>query len=86
MIEAFQIGALILVAVSGTAVVLVRDPLRQAVVVSFYGSLLAGLFFAFQAPDVALSQIAIGSVGVPLMLLMTIAKVRKREAERRRDE
>ncbi len=86
MIEAFQIVALVLVAASGTAVVLVRDPLRQAVVVSFYGSLLAGLFFAFQAPDVALSQIVIGSVGVPLMLLMAIAKVRKRELERERDE
>ncbi|HKN94897.1 MAG TPA: DUF4040 domain-containing protein [Thermoleophilaceae bacterium] len=86
MIEAFQIVALVLVAASGTAVVLVRDPLRQAVVVSFYGSLLAGLFFAFQAPDVALSQIVIGSVGVPLMLLMTIAKIRKREGGREGDE
>ena len=63
---------------------LVRDPLRQAVVLSFYGILLGVLFFTFQAPDVALSQIAVGSVGVPLMLLLTIAKVRKRERERER--
>lgn len=86
MIEAFQIVVLVLVAASATAVVLVREPLRQAVVASFYGSLLAALFFAFQAPDVALSQIVVGSVGVPLMLLMAIAKVRKRELERERDE
>jgi energy-converting hydrogenase B subunit D len=81
LIEAFQIGVLILVAAGGTAVVLVRDPPRQAVVLSFYGLLLGILFFAFQAPDVALSQIAVGSVGLPLMLLLTIAKVRRRERE-----
>jgi uncharacterized MnhB-related membrane protein len=84
MIEAVQIAALILVAAGGTAAVLVRDPLRQAVVFSFYGLLLAILFFAFQAPDVALSQITVGSVGVPLMLLLAIAKVRKREGEESR--
>jgi energy-converting hydrogenase B subunit D len=84
VIEAVQIAALLLVAAGGSAVVLVRDPLRQAVVLSFYGILLAVLFFTFQAPDVGLSQIAVGSVGVPLMLLLTIAKVRKREQERRR--
>jgi uncharacterized MnhB-related membrane protein len=84
VVEAVQIAALLLVAAGGTATVLVRDPLRQAVVLSFYGILLAVLFFAFQAPDVGLSQIAVGSVGVPLMLLLTIAKVRKREQERGR--
>jgi energy-converting hydrogenase B subunit D len=84
VIEAVQIAALLLVAAGGTAVVLVREPLRQAVILSFYGILLGVLFFAFQAPDVALSQIAVGSVGVPLMLLITIAKVRKREQERER--
>jgi energy-converting hydrogenase B subunit D len=84
VIEALQIAALLLVAAGGTAVVLVREPLRQAVVLSFYGILLGVLFFTFQAPDVALSQIAVGSVGVPLMLLLTIAKVRKRDQERER--
>ena len=82
MTQAVQIAALLLVAAGGTAVVLARDPLRQAVVLSFYGILLGVLFFAFQAPDVGLSQITVGSVGVPLMLLLTIAKVRKRERER----
>ena len=69
-------------AAGGTAVVLARDPMRQAVVLSFYGLLLGILFFTFQAPDVGLSQITVGSVGVPLMLLLTIAKVRKRDKER----
>ena len=73
---AVQTAALVLVAAGGPAVVLARDPLRQAVVASFYGLLLALLFFVFQAPDVALSQIVVGTVALPLMILLAIAKVR----------
>ena len=65
-----------MVAASGLAVVLTRDPLRQAIVVSFFGMLLGILFFTFQAPDVALSQIAVGAVASPLMILLALAKVR----------
>ena len=66
---------LVLVAAGGTAVVLVRDPLRQAIVASIFGLLLALLFFAFQAPDVALSQIVVGSVALPLMIVLTLSKL-----------
>ena len=71
-----QAVVLVMVAVSGLAVVLTRDPLRQAIVVSFFGMLLGILFFTFQAPDVALSQIAVGAVASPLMILLALAKVR----------
>jgi uncharacterized MnhB-related membrane protein len=66
---------LVLVAVGGTAVVLVRDPLRQAIVAGVFGLLLGLLFFAFQAPDVALSQIVVGSIALPLMIILTLAKL-----------
>ena len=66
---------LVLVAVGGTAVVLDRDPLRQSIVAGVFGLLLALLFFAFQAPDVALSQIVVGSVALPLMIVLTLAKL-----------
>ena len=66
---------MVLVAAGGTAVVLVRDPLRQAIVASIFGLLLALLFFAFQAPDVALSQIVVGSVALPAMIVLTLAKL-----------
>jgi energy-converting hydrogenase B subunit D len=79
---AAQGTALVLVAVTGTAVVLTREPLRQSIVLSFYGLLLGILFFLFQAPDVALSQITVGSVGVPLMLLLAIAKIKQRDEQR----
>ena len=46
-------------------------------VLSVYGILLAVLFFAFQAPDVALSEITVGAVALPLILLLAIAKVGK---------
>lgn len=67
---------LLLVAASATGVVLTRDPLAQAVAASFYGLLLGILFLAFQAPDVGLSQIVVGAVATPLMILVALAKVR----------
>ncbi len=73
-----QAAALILVAMGGLAVVLTRDPLNQAVVASFYGILLGLMFFLFQAPDVALSQIVIGALALPLMILLALARIRRR--------
>ena len=71
-----QVMVLALVAVSATAVVAARDPLRQAMVASIYGLVLGILFFVFQAPDVALSQTVVGAVALPLMILLALAKVR----------
>jgi energy-converting hydrogenase B subunit D len=73
---------LVLVAVCGTCVVLARDPLRQALMASLYGLVLGILFFAFQAPDVALSQTVVGAVALPLMILLALAKVRREEEQR----
>jgi uncharacterized MnhB-related membrane protein len=69
-------AALVLVAITGTVVVAVRDPLRQALVVSLFGILLGILFFAVQAPDVALSEVVVGAVALPLMILLALAKIR----------
>jgi hypothetical protein len=41
--------------------------------------LLAVLFLVFQAPDVTLSELAVGAVALPIILLLTLAKIRKRE-------
>ncbi len=71
-----QSTILILVAVSGLAVVLTREPVKQAIMVSFYGILLAIMFMVFQAPDVALSQVTVGAVALPLMILLAVAKIR----------
>lgn len=71
-----QAIVLLLVAAAGTGVVVTRDPLNQAVGVSFFGLLLAILFLVFQAPDVSLSAIVVGALALPLMLLLALAKIR----------
>ena len=77
--DALQITILVLVAAGATAVVLIRQPVRQVLVLSVYGILLAVLFLAFQAPDVTLSELTVGAVALPIILLLTLAKIRKRE-------
>jgi uncharacterized MnhB-related membrane protein len=69
------------VAVTATAVVLTRDPAKQAIGISFYGLVMTLMFFIFQAPDVALSQIVIGAVALPLMILLALTKIRRHEEE-----
>lgn len=68
--------AFVMVALAGGAVVAVRDPLEQSIVVGFFGLLLSLLFTLLQAPDVALSEMAVGAVAFPLMVLITVAKSR----------
>ena len=72
-------GILIIVAAVATALVFTREPASQAIVVSFYGLTLGIMFLAFQAPDVALSQIVAGAVALPLMILLALARTKKQE-------
>lgn len=74
-VTALQVTLLVLVAAGATVVVLTRRPARQVIMLSIYGTLLAVLFFSLQAPDVALSELAVGAVVLPLMLLLALAKV-----------
>ncbi|MFE9312487.1 Na(+)/H(+) antiporter subunit B [Streptomyces sp. NPDC088353] len=71
-------AALAFVVLSATAAVLTRDPARQAVVLSALGLGLAVLFAVLQAPDVALSQLAVGTALTPLLILLTVRKVTRR--------
>jgi uncharacterized MnhB-related membrane protein len=76
---AVQAVGLCVVALTGTMVVLTRDPARLALVASVFGLVLAILFFAFQAPDVALSQIVVGAVALPAMIVLALRKIARRE-------
>jgi uncharacterized MnhB-related membrane protein len=73
-----QLVALLLVGAGGLGVVLARDLLRQALLNSFYGLALVVLFLVFQAPDVALSALAVGGGAAPLVILATLAKLKSR--------
>jgi energy-converting hydrogenase B subunit D len=79
LMAALQITTLVLVAAGALAVVKIRSRVRQVLALSAYGVLLAVLFFTFQAPDVTLSELTVGAVVLPIVLLLTIAKVRRRE-------
>jgi energy-converting hydrogenase B subunit D len=85
-VTVLQLVALVAVALVGTAVVLTREPLRQTIVLGVYGSALTLLFFVFQAPDVALSQIVISTVGLPLIILAALRKIDQHEERRQEEE
>jgi uncharacterized MnhB-related membrane protein len=70
--------ALLLAGAVGTAVVLTRDLARQALTFGAYGLILAMAMFLLQAPDVALSQLVVGSIVLPVLLLVTITRVGRR--------
>jgi len=70
-----------LVGLTGTMVALTADPQRQAIVLAVFGLVLTILFMVLQAPDVALSQLLIGGVVVPLMVMLTVRTVQRRHRE-----
>jgi energy-converting hydrogenase B subunit D len=72
---ALETVTILLVAVGGAATVLTREPFRQAMVSGLYGLLLVVLFVVYQAPDVAASALVAGSVALPLMVLLALAKL-----------
>jgi energy-converting hydrogenase B subunit D len=77
-------GLLLLCAISGALVVVSRDPRRQIFAVAANGLALTLLFFALQAPDVALSELAVGTAATPLLILVALAAVRFNAGRRQR--
>jgi uncharacterized MnhB-related membrane protein len=77
---------LLLIAISGFMVVRTRDVTAQILALTFYGVLLAVMFFIYQAPDVALSQIVVGTVALPLMVMLAIARMKNREKMKKNEE
>ena len=71
-------GLLLLVALSGFVIVRTHDVTSQVIALSFYGIIMALVFFFFQAPDVALSQITVGAVALPLMIMLAISRMKFR--------
>jgi uncharacterized MnhB-related membrane protein len=80
-VTALQLAALLAVAAAGTATVLTRDPPRQAIVAGIFGLALGLLFFSLGAPDVALSELAVAGIAVPVMVLLALAKQRRDEED-----
>jgi uncharacterized MnhB-related membrane protein len=85
-LSALQATAVVVVTLAGTAVVFTPDALRQAMVLGIYGLTLTILFFTFQAPDVALSEIVVSGVGLPVIVLTALRKIRAQTRERGQEE
>ena len=81
MTAAVQFASMLAVGLLGTLVVLSRRPESQAIVFSMYGLALTVLFLVLQAPDVALSELVVGAVAYPMMIYLTLARVRRRERD-----
>jgi energy-converting hydrogenase B subunit D len=77
LMDALQVTVLVLVAAAAAGVVAIRNPVAQVVALSAYGLLLAVLFLVFQAPDVTLSELSVGAVALPIMLLIALSKVKE---------
>jgi uncharacterized MnhB-related membrane protein len=84
-VTVLQVAALLAVAVGGGAVVVAPNALRQVLVLGIYGLSLTMLFFVFQDPDVALSEIVVSTVGLPVMVLLALRKVNEQEREQEED-
>ena len=75
MQDVLLVVAFTVVVVLGVCVVLTRDPLRQTLVVGFFGLALVLLLAVLQAPDVAISEVVVSTVAFPVVLLTTIRRV-----------
>ena len=75
MEQVVQAVALAMTAVVATVVVLAREPKRQVFCFMIYGLVLTLLFAVLQAPDVALSELGVGSVAIPFAVLATLVRV-----------
>jgi len=73
-VSLIEIVLYLLVAFFGAAVVFSKRPVNQLFIFTTFGMLLALLFFVLHAPDVALSEIAVGTLAVPMMVLVTLMK------------
>jgi energy-converting hydrogenase B subunit D len=71
-----QAMAIAIVALFAPLVVLTRDLVRLTLAASLYALALVVLFLVFQAPDVALSELVVGAVAFPLVIVVGIVMQR----------
>jgi len=71
-----QAMAIAIVALFAPLVVLTRDLVRLTLAASLYALSLVVLFLVFQAPDVALSELVVGAVAFPLVIVVGIVMQR----------
>lgn len=76
MFEILNLLLLVGLLVSAFLVVRARGVINAVIASAATGTFLTLLFFQLQAPDVALSEAAVGAVATPMVLLISLAKIR----------
>jgi uncharacterized MnhB-related membrane protein len=77
-VNVVYVVAIVLAGAAALAVVLTRDLVRLAMVASFYTLTLVVFFLLLHAPDVALSELVVGTIAYPVVLLAAILLDRTR--------
>ena len=76
MPELLNILLIVGMLICAVLVVRVQRLVHAVIAFSALGTFLTLIFFLLQAPDVALSEAAVGAVAVPMVLLISLAKIR----------
>jgi energy-converting hydrogenase B subunit D len=71
-VNVLYVITIVLVGAGALMVVLTRDLVRLTMVSSLYVLLLVVFFLLLQAPDVALSELVVGTIAYPVVLLAAI--------------
>ncbi|HQT76460.1 MAG: hypothetical protein B7Z80_02915 [Rhodospirillales bacterium 20-64-7] len=67
---------LLMTTATGAGVVFSREPRQQVLAIAANGLVLTLLFSVLQAPDVAFSELAVGTVALPLLFLVALTSIR----------
>ena len=73
---ALDILCLVMVLVAAVLVVTLENQNASVMALSAVGTVLALLFVVLDAPDVAHSQVVVGSIALPVLYLLAIGKTR----------
>jgi uncharacterized MnhB-related membrane protein len=71
-VNVIYVFSIVLAGAAALAVVLTTDLLRLAMLASFYTLTLVIFFLLLQAPDVALSELVVGTIAYPVVLIVAI--------------
>jgi energy-converting hydrogenase B subunit D len=71
-VNVIYVFSIVLAGAAALAVVLTDDLIRLAMAASFYTLTLVIFFLLLQAPDVALSELVVGTIAYPVVLVVAI--------------
>jgi len=71
-VNVIYVFSIVLAGAAALAVVLTTDLLRIAMLASFYTLTLVIFFLLLRAPDVALSELVVGTIAYPVVLIVAI--------------